>query len=72
MSGVSEEEPAPTSPPSHLSRRREEERCGAVAAGSSHLLARGRRSGAAQGRSKPLVAVSGLPLRKLRMLANHC
>jgi hypothetical protein len=28
MSGVSEEEPAPTSPPSHLSRRREEERCG--------------------------------------------
>jgi hypothetical protein len=26
--GMSEEEPAPTSPSSHLSRKREEERCG--------------------------------------------
>jgi hypothetical protein len=38
--------------------------------GASHLLARGR-SGAARGSSEPLIAVLGLPLRELRMLANH-
>jgi hypothetical protein len=43
---------------------------GAVAAGASHLLAWGRRSGAARGRRKPPVAVSGLPLRVQGVLAN--
>jgi hypothetical protein len=42
-----------------------------MVARASHLLARGRRSGAAQGRSEPPVAISGLPLHELRMLANH-
>jgi hypothetical protein len=40
-------------------------------AGASHLVARGRISGPARGRSKPLIAVSGLHLREDRMLANH-
>jgi hypothetical protein len=48
-----------------------ERRSGAVAVGASHLHTRGRRSGAVQGRSKPLVAISGLPLRELRVLVNH-
>jgi hypothetical protein len=43
-----------------------------VAARASHLLSRGRRSGAARGRSEPPVTVSGLLLREPRMLlANH-
>jgi hypothetical protein len=42
-----------------------------VATGASHLLARGRRSSAARGRSEPPIAVLGPPLRELRMLANH-
>jgi hypothetical protein len=46
-------------------------RSGAAVAGASHLVTRGRRSGAALGRSKPPVAVLGLPLYKLRMLANY-
>jgi hypothetical protein len=46
-------------------------RSGAAAARASHLMVQGRRRGAAQGRSKPPVAVSGLPLRELRMLAKH-
>jgi hypothetical protein len=46
-------------------------RSGAVVARASHLMARGRRSGASRGRSKPLIVVSGLPLRELRVLANH-
>jgi hypothetical protein len=45
-------------------------RTGVVAAVASHLVAQGR-SGAAQGRSKPPIVVSGLPLRELRMFANH-
>jgi hypothetical protein len=48
-------------------------RSGVTVAIASHLLAvQGRRSGAAHGRSEPLVAVSGLPLCELRMLTNHC
>jgi hypothetical protein len=46
-------------------------RSGAVAAGVSHLVARGRRSDAAQGRSKPPVVVTCLPLHDLQILANH-
>jgi hypothetical protein len=43
-----------------------------VVARASHLLAaRERRGGVARGRSEPPVAVSGLPLRELRVLANH-
>jgi hypothetical protein len=42
-----------------------------AAAGASHLLAWGRRRSAARGRSEPPVALSGLPLHELRMLANH-
>jgi hypothetical protein len=41
-----------------------------AAATASHLLTGGR-SGAARGRSEPPVAVSGQPLHKLRMFANH-
>jgi hypothetical protein len=81
-----EEEPLPTSPPSRPSWRREESgvaaarashllhtrgrRIGAVMAGASHLVAQGRRSGAARGRSKPPVVVSGLPFCELQVLAN--
>jgi hypothetical protein len=46
-------------------------RSGAMTAGASHLVAWGRRSDAARGRSKSPVAVSGLPLHELRVLANH-
>jgi hypothetical protein len=49
---------------SHLLHTRER-RGGAVAAGASHLMACRRRSGAARGRSKSPVAVSGLPLHEL-------
>jgi hypothetical protein len=42
-----------------------------MAAGASHLMARGRQSGAARGRSKSPVTVMGLSFRELRMLANH-
>jgi hypothetical protein len=55
---------------SHLLHTRER-RSGAVAARASHLMAQGRRSGAARGRSKPPVAVSGLSLRELQMISNH-
>jgi hypothetical protein len=44
-------------------------RSGVVAATASHLLVRGRRRGVARERSEPLVAVSGMPLRELLMLA---
>jgi hypothetical protein len=39
-----------------------------MAAGASHLVAQGRRSGVARGRRKSPVEVSGLPLRELRVL----
>jgi hypothetical protein len=45
-------------------------RSGVVAAKASHLLVRGRRRrGVARERSEPLVAVSGMPLHELLMLA---
>jgi hypothetical protein len=56
--------------PSHLLHTRGR-RSGVVVAGASHLLARGRRSGVTQGRSEPPIAVSGVLLHELRMLANH-
>jgi hypothetical protein len=43
----------------------------AAAARASHLLARGRRSGAARGKSEPPIAVLDLLLHEPRMLANH-
>jgi hypothetical protein len=47
-------------------------RSSAATAKASQLLAAWeRRGGAAQGKSESLVAISGLPLRELRMLANH-
>jgi hypothetical protein len=47
-------------------------RSDAAATRASHVLAtRGKRGGAAQGRSEPLIAVSGLPFHELWMLANH-
>jgi hypothetical protein len=46
-------------------------RSGAAATGASHLIAWGRRSGEARGRSKPPIAVLGLPLYELWVLANH-
>jgi hypothetical protein len=68
-SGMSEEEEElpPTSPPSRPSRRRS----GVAVARAFHLVTRGRRSGAARGRSKPPIAVLGMPLHELRALANH-
>jgi hypothetical protein len=42
-----------------------QERSGVAAPGTYHLVVRGRRSGAARGRSKPPVVVSGLPLHDL-------
>jgi hypothetical protein len=42
-----------------------------MAAEASHLVTQGRRSGAAQGRSKSPVAILGLPLHELRVFANH-
>jgi hypothetical protein len=47
-------------------------RSGAAAVGASHLLARERRSGASQGRRKPPVVVSGMPLHEQGVHANHC
>jgi hypothetical protein len=49
---------------SHLLHTRER-RSGAAATETSHLLAQGRRSNRARGRSEPPIAVSGLPLRAL-------
>jgi hypothetical protein len=42
-----------------------------AARASQFLVARGKRSGAARGRSESFVAILGLPLRELQMLANH-
>jgi hypothetical protein len=49
----------------------ERKRSGAAVVGASHLVVRGSRSSATQGRSKPPIAVLGLPLRELRVLANY-
>jgi hypothetical protein len=46
-------------------------RSGAMTAEASHLVEREMRSGVARGRSKSPIVVSGLPLRELRVLANH-
>jgi hypothetical protein len=83
--GVEEEERCsgpPTSSPSHPMKPTPcaRGRSGAAATGAYHLVVRGRRSGAAaagashlvaRGRSKSPIAVSGLPLHELRMLANY-
>jgi hypothetical protein len=49
---------------SHISTLESSDGGGAAMARASHILL-------ARGRSEPPVAVSGLPLYELRMLANH-